>query len=168
MQTSYDKKLEEAKDITEIFNIVKELVRKFLGRERNGLTLGLAELGGMPGQFVGAFHPIGSNLIVLNKTPLRVIEATKSKFLFKAYLFHLLLYEYIHTIGILDERATRIVTHKICESAFGSGHPVAIISRDFSSVFPEVILASINWVPKNFEKIEIVQDLDKENLNYFG
>ena len=163
----YADAVEKAQDISELFEIVKTVVREFLGRERSGLMLGLSELGGEPGVFIGAFHPVGSNLIVINKSPLNVIKHTRPEY-YKYYIFHLLLHEYLHTIGILDERQNRIVTNLVSENAFGIRHPVAIISRDMTRLFPEVIYASLGWTPNNRASIEIVENFDSNNISYIG
>ncbi len=164
---NYSDGLEKTNDASELFEIVKNVVREFLGKERSGLMLGISELGGQPGAFIGAFHPIGSNLIVINKSPLKIIENTRPEY-YKYYIFHLLLHEYLHTIGILDERYDRYVTNFISESAFGINHPVAVISRDMTRLFPEVIYASLGWTPKSMSKIEIVENFDSNNLSYIG
>jgi hypothetical protein len=167
MKMNYTKELNKAEDLSEIFEIVKSVVKGFLGRERGGLMLGLADLGGRPGFFVGAFYPVGSNLIVMNKTPMRAVEATKPH-LYKAYCFHVLLHEYLHTIGILDERNNRIITAIISEKAFGENHPVALIAKDFNRIFPEVMYSSLGWQPSNEMKIELVPDFDKSSVSYIG
>ncbi len=165
--SDYKKSLEDAEDFNDLFEIVKDVVRNFVGRERSGLVLGLAELGGQPGAFIGAFHPVGSNLIVLNKNPMEVVKYTRPEY-YKYYIFHLLLHEYLHTIGILDERYNRHVTNLISENAFGTNHPVAIISRDMTSLFPEVIYASMGWSPNKMPRIEIVKSFDEGNISYIG
>jgi hypothetical protein len=129
--------------------------------------LGLSELGGRPGMFIGAFYPVGSNLIVMNKTPLRIVQNFKPE-LFNAYCFHILLHEYLHTIGLLDEEYNRQITALISERAFGKNHPVTIIAKDFNRMFPEIIYASIGWRPARQLKIEIVENFDNENLSYIG
>lgn len=70
---------------------MKEVVRKATNSERAGLMLGLAEMGGNEGFWIGAFYPVGTNMIVMNKTPLRKIVETNPK-LFNAYCFHILLH----------------------------------------------------------------------------
>lgn len=167
MKMNYTKELDRAEDLSEIFDIVKSVVKKFLGKERSGLMLGLADLGGQPGFFVGAFYPVGSNMIVMNKTPMRAVEATKPH-LYKAYCLHILLHEYLHTIGILDERKNRIITAIISEKAFGNNHPVALIAKDFNRVFPEVMYSSLGWQPSNEMRIEIIPDFDRSSVSYIG
>ena len=164
---NYSKELNKTGDLSEIFEIMKSAVKEFLGRERSGLMLGLAELGGQPGLFVGAFYPVGSNLIVMNKTPMRAVEATKPH-LYKAYCFHILLHEYLHTIGILDEGKNRIITAILSEKAFGENHPVALIAKDFNRIFPEVMYSSLGWQPSNNMRIEIIPGFDKSSVNYIG
>ncbi len=167
IKINFAEKLDQAEDITEIFSIVKDVVRKITGRERSGLMLGLAELGGQPGFFVGAFYPVGSNMIIMNKTPMRAVGALKPN-LFKSYCFHILLHEYLHTLGILNERENRIATVVIAERAFGPYHPVALISKDFNRVFPEVMLSTMNWRPVQESPIEIVEGFDKDSTSYIG
>lgn len=43
---NYAKQLEQAEDLSEIFEIAKSVVKEFLGKERSGLMLGLSDLGG--------------------------------------------------------------------------------------------------------------------------
>ena len=167
MKMNYSNQLKKAEDLSEIFEIVKSVVREFMGRGRSGLMLGLADLGGQPGSFVGAFYPVGSNIIVMNKTPMRAVEATKPH-LYKAYCFHILLHEYLHTIGILDERNNRIITAVISEKAFGENHPVAMIAKDFNRVFPEVMYSSLGWQPSNEMRIEIIPGFDNSSVSYIG
>lgn len=59
---TFTEKLEEAKNVGDIFEIVKEGVRRTLNWSRAGLSLGLAELGISAGGAIGAFYPVGSNI----------------------------------------------------------------------------------------------------------
>ena len=163
----YAKELDRATDLSEIFEIVKSVVRESLGKGRGGLMLGLTDLGGKPGFFVGAFYPVGSNIIIMNKTPMRAVEATKPH-LFKAYCFHILLHEYLHTIGILDENKNRMITAALSERSLGGNHPVTMIAKDFNKVFPEVMYSTLGWQPANDMRIEIIPDFDKSNVSYIG
>ena len=70
------------------------------GRHRAGLTLYLAEL---PTN-VGAFYPVGSNVIVMNKELLKVVdESPKSKRVKTSFVYSILLHEYLHSLGYLNE-----------------------------------------------------------------
>jgi len=135
------------KDLIDIFESVKEVVRKQEGRSRAGLMLGLQELGGSPRQFVGAYYPIHSNMIVMNKTPLRRISETEP-YLLKPYSFHVLLHEYIHSLGIFDETLTRRKTYEICREEFGEEHPTTEFSRDMTKFFPNLVYPYQGWMPE--------------------
>lgn len=167
MVRSILKKFERARDLSELFEIVKEVVYEKLGEERAGLMLGLAEMGGGPGWFVGAFYPVGSNMIVMNKTPMRAVKAVKPK-LYKAYCFHMLLHEYLHSIGILDEEMARDIAIALSEKVFGRYHSVSLVAKDFNRIFPEVMYASLEWRPSNEFRIEIVEGFDRDATNYIG
>jgi len=116
-------------DFSGIFNSIIRIVRRFLDKSRPGILLGLVELGYDRGNFVGGFHRLGTNEIYLNKSALRVMreensDSEEKKELYKAYLFHLLLHEYIHSINVVDERETRQLTKNISLAIFGKRHPV--------------------------------------------
>ncbi len=66
------------------------------------MMLGIANLGNNPQGYFGGFFTTGSNVIVLNKIPLERVMETRPE-LYKPYVFHVLLHEYIHSLGFLDE-----------------------------------------------------------------
>ena len=67
-------KLSQAKDFSDVFELVEEALIKTLNRKRGGIMLGLQDLGAQRNYFIGAYHVVGSNWIVINKTPLRRIR----------------------------------------------------------------------------------------------
>ena len=103
MQTDYRSRLDAAKSLPDIFELVKSLVLKSMKRSRGGLMLGIANLGNNPQGYFGGFFTTGSNVIVLNKIPLERIMETRPE-LYKPYVFHVLLHEYIHSLGFLDPK----------------------------------------------------------------
>ena len=98
-------------NLIETFEEVKSAVQQNERRSRAGLMLGLQEIGASLEGFIGAYYPIASNIIIVNKTPLRRILET-DKTLLKPYIFHVLLHEYIHALGFLDEETTGQKTSK--------------------------------------------------------
>ncbi|MEM2881700.1 MAG: hypothetical protein QXL35_00400 [Candidatus Bathyarchaeia archaeon] len=110
----------EPEDFEEIFRIVKKAVKAILGKERAGLMLVLADL---PPN-IGAFHSFGSNSIVLNRLALEAMRAeAKEEIEVKSYIFVVLLHEYLHSLGHLDEAQTRRLVYEISKELFGEGHP---------------------------------------------
>ncbi|MFQ5976122.1 MAG: hypothetical protein ACE5J5_07405 [Candidatus Hydrothermarchaeales archaeon] len=158
-------RLEQTENLADIFEIVKEAVRKKLHTGRAGLNLGLAELGGHKNYLIGAFYPVGSNIIIMNKTPLRKITESNHA-LFKPYSFHILLHEYLHSLGNLDEHYTRGLTYKITRDIFGPEHLATLISEDMSRFLPYLVYPASDWTPKEGLKVEMVPNFDRSSINY--
>lgn len=131
-------RLEGAEGIAEVFEIVKDAVRATLNRERAGLMLGLSDMGFASNGFIGAYHPVGSNVIVMNKTILKRIARVDPEFV-KPYTFHILLHEYLHTLGVLDEARTRLLTYAVCRENFGEEHIVTKISKNLENLLPKIL-----------------------------
>jgi len=166
--SSYRAELDSAKDLTEIFELVKTVVRRSTGRERAGLMLGLANLGGGVDGFVGAFYPVATNIIVLNSLPLRRIEETDPA-LYKPYVFHILIHEYLHTLGIIDEQATRARVYEISSAAFGEDHPVTQLATDLSRFMPKLVYPVYGWRPQQEYTLELVRGFDRSSTDpYIG
>ncbi len=156
------------KIMPDIFEDIKKLVYKTINRKRAGLMLGLAELGVYNGLYIGAYHILASNYIILNKTPLYLLEE-KSDDLIYAYIYHLLLHEYLHTLGIVDERLCIELTYEISKREFGDDHLITILAKGgMKKVFPEIIYAPINFKMSSDQKIELVRDFDRSSACYFS
>lgn len=160
----------EVKDqLINTFEEVKDVVRKSEQRSRAGLMLGLQELGSSLNGFIGAYFPVSSNIIIINKTPLRRIIETNPN-LIKPYGFHLLLHEYIHSLGFLDEQLTRQKTYEISRQHFGEKHIITQLSTNINKFFPNIVYPIYGWIPpKNIPLIEIIRGFDKTNTeNYIS
>ncbi len=158
--------LERARNLSEIFEVVKRVVQAHLGRLRAGLMLGLADLGNHPSGFVGAFYPIASNVIVMNKIPLQRIRETDPE-LYKPYAFNVLLHEYLHTLGYLEEGTVRRIVLELSRKAFGEEHLTTRIAKDYSAFFPNLVYPEVAWQPEELS-LEIVRDFDQSNASYIG
>ena len=125
--------LERAKSYGDIFALVKKAVNRTLGEHRVGLML---YLGNLP-MNVGAFHPMGTNDIVLNRRLLKAAAKTEPRW--KAYVFSILLHEYLHSLGYSDERQVRGLTYKVSVDNFGREHAVvdAVVQGPWSNLNPE-------------------------------
>jgi hypothetical protein len=162
-------KLDECDNLADIFELVKEAVKRFLGQHRAGLMLGLANLGMRRGFFVGAFYPVGSNIIVMNRAPFDVALRTTDKKVFNAYCFHLLLHEYLHALGYLSEEDVRGLVHRVCDVALGKDNPATVMAeRGIAFYFPKVTYFSQDVrIPRNIE-IELIKDFDKSSAGYIN
>jgi len=158
-KSSIDKfrsRLETAESYAEVWQIVKETVEFSLGKRRGSMLLFLDDL---PLQ-LGAYHPVGTNNIVLNRTLVEVVEASmSSKRVVNALVYNLLLHEYLHALGELSETAVRRNVVKVAQACFGEKHIATIIARKT----PWVLLQSIPLQAINAPKrvMQIVKDFEK-------
>lgn len=156
--------LENARDLPDIFEAVKAAVHQTTGECRGGLMLGLADLGNHPGGFLGAFYPVGTNIIVMNKIPILRIEQTKPE-LYKPYVFHVLLHEYMHALGYLDEKIVRKKVYEISQKIFGSEHLTTKMAENILPFFPNLIYSELTMQPDEVN-IDLVDGFDRSSVNY--
>ncbi len=163
MRNKFRRRLAEAESFGEIFSLVKRAVEETLGLRRAGLELALMELPNM----VGGVHQVGTNTIILNKT---IIEAlarlVKSRLELNSYIFMVLLHEYIHSLGFLEEEEVREIVRKVIRSILGEDHPAYEMAlKPIFELYPE--LSSLG--PGSIgDKAEIVKDFDREGIHYIG
>jgi hypothetical protein len=166
LNTDFDALLESAQTLSDIFEVVKMSVWLIEGKSRGGLMLGTANLGNHPRAFFGAFYPLGSNIIVMNEIPLCRIKETNPD-LYKPYIFHVQLHEYLHTLGYFSERAVREKVYQITKAAFGDEHLATLIAMDSNRFFSNRVYPSAFWLPKEL-KIRLVEGFDRSSANYFA
>ncbi len=119
-QAYFAEMLEKCESYRGIFNLVKRAVKEILGLHRVGLLLYLDNLP----PHIGAYHLVGSNSIVLNKLLINLMsKSLMSKTEFNSLIFSLLLHEYLHSLGFLDEREVRRLVYEISMKTFGDNHP---------------------------------------------
>ena len=160
---NFAKRLNECSDYSCIFALVKVAVETTIDKRRVGLMLGLSDLP----SYVGAFHQIGSNFIIMNKRLLKEVIRSGNRNLINAYIFHVLLHEYIHSLGYINEQETQILTHAVSEKVLGPEHPATKIARyGIGSIFSGIRLE--HHEPRRIKDIEIVEDFENDNLNYIG
>lgn len=158
--------LENAKTLADIFEVVKLSVQQSIHKSRGGLMLGLADLGNHPAGFLGAFFPVGANIIVMNKVPLQRIKNTRPE-LYKPYAFHVLLHEYLHTLGYLDEADVRRRAHEVTSVCLGAEHLATKIAANVNAFFPNLVYPAAAWRPKEFQ-LELVQGFDRSSASYIA
>ena len=159
-QQEYQYRLRKLKDFNEAFELVKDTVNAKFSMRRAGLSLLLQK---MPSN-LGAYHILGSNVIVMNKLILNIVKEYKSSDEYNSYLFMVLAHEYLHSFGIVDEFHVRNMTYELCISLFGKGHLTSKMAKeDPSSVFPELNLLRQHTFERNFE---VIANFDRTNQYY--
>lgn len=163
---NFHTRLENSKSLADIFEIVKSAVWESRKASRGGLMLGLANLGNHPQGFFGAFYPVGSNVIVMNKIPLQRIRETKPE-LYKPYVFHILLHEYLHSLGYLSENGVRLMVYEITRDAFGEEHLATQIASNTNHFFRNLVYPDAAWQPDD-TGLELVEGFDRGSTGYIA
>jgi hypothetical protein len=129
---------------------------------RAGLSLILQ---GLPTR-LGAYHILGSNVIIVNRRILNIIKIHKSLSEYNSYLFMVLTHEYLHSLGILSELEVRNMTYNLLSSLVGEHHMATKMARHQPwDLFPELGLFDDN----SFEqKFEIIKNFDRTTQTYIG
>ncbi len=158
--TSLGHRLDQARNYDDVFAVVRESVRRVLGKERVGLGLGLSDL---PAQ-IGAYWQVTGNIIILNERLIRVLEATEPQPERTAYVYVVLLHEYLHSLGFLDERADRQVVSRVAGQALGQEHLAARLARgDLWEIFPQLRGAGGG----DGQTVRIVRGFDSESTSRY-
>ena len=125
---------------------------------RTGLNLVLQV---MPSN-LGAYHILGSNMIVANRYLLEHVKNSNSREEYNCYVFTLLVHEYLHSLGIVNEYQVRKMTYKLCLDLFGKDHLTTKFAINPSSAFQ---LQALNRT--GFEDSYIlVKNFDDKNQYY--
>ena len=124
-------------DYSQVFDLIRRIVSTVLRKSHSGILLGLQDLGFHPQGFVGGYHRVGTNEIYLNRNVLQIMREETTEDHYKAYLFHLLLHEYIHSVGWTDEKKTKELTRTLSREIFNTKHPVyKIAAYGLNALFP--------------------------------
>lgn len=152
----YSRKLETAVDYAEVWQIVKGTVDDALNKRGGSMMLFLDDL---PLQ-IGAYFPVGTNNIVLNRHLVEIVEATLSnKRVVNALVYNLLLHEYLHALGELSEVKVRRQVVVVAQKCFGEDHVATVLARKS----PWVLLKNIPLEGANAPKrvMQIVRNFEK-------
>ncbi len=155
------KQLNDARGYSEVWRIVKDNVKTVLKRQRRGMMLFLDD---MPLR-LGAYHPLGTNNIVLNRALVQIVETTaKSRVLLNAFVYTLLLHEYLHALGYVRESEVRFLVCKISKASLGEEH----VALKLAELGPWSLLKGLPLdalkAPQRI--MEIVKDFEKANQSY--
>ena len=157
----YSSQLEKAEGYGEVWKIVKDTVKSILGKCRVGMMLFLDDLP----LNLGAYHSVGTNNMVLNKSLVEIVEATaKTKLEVNAFIYTLLIHEYVHALGYLSEDEARRLVYQISRSCFGENHVTTRLA--LNSPWSLLKGVSINGLTAPKGAMEIVKDFEKPNPDY--
>jgi hypothetical protein len=158
---SFKSRIDEAKGFSGVWEIVKETVKVTLGEHGFGMLLFLDDLP----LHLGAYHPLGTNNIVLNRSLVNIVEAvTKSKKILNAFVYSILTHEYLHALGHISETEVRSLVYDVSKACFGADHLVTTLAEKS----PWILIKGIplSRIATNKQVIEIVKDFENPNHGY--
>jgi hypothetical protein len=121
----YRQRLDNATGYSEVWEIVRDTVEFALHKRRAGMLLFLDDL---PIQ-LGAYHPLGTNNIVLNRMLVQIAESEdEPRNAVNALIYSLLVHEYLHALGEVSEIAVREMVIKVAEECFGKDYVAAQVA----------------------------------------
>lgn len=159
----YRSSIDNARDFSEIWEIVKKTVEDSLGKRRVSMSLYLDDLP----IHLGAYHPMGTNNIVLNRTLIQIVEkVTESSIQANAFIYSLLLHEYLHAIGYVREEEVRTLVYGISRECFGEDHIVTKLGKEG----PWTLLKGVPLKNREVSSVgmRIVKDFDNANQTYIA
>lgn len=157
----YIEDLDSCQNFADVFKIVKTSVRSAIGKRRTGLMLYLAQL---PLQ-VGAYHELGSNSIVINSSLLKIVEKNAtSKREVNAFVFSILLHEYLHSLGFVNESEVRQLVYAITNQILGQDHPATRIAQNPAEIFIQA--QQTLGRPSEPEEARLIKDFELSDQHY--
>jgi hypothetical protein len=148
--------LDRAKNYAEVWKIVQQTAEYAVGKRRNSMMLFLDDL---PLQ-LGAYYPVGTNNIVLNRALVDVVEASVTdKPTVNALVYNLLLHEYLHALGEMSEIGVRQEVIEVAKKSFGEQHVATVLARKSPWVLLKDMSLGSMKAPKRV--MEIVRDFEK-------
>ena len=149
-------RLDKAKNYSEVWNVVKETTAYALGKRRDSMMLFLDDL---PLQ-LGAYYPVGTNNIVLNRALVEIVEASVTdKPTVNALVYNLLLHEYLHALGEMSEMEVRRLVVEVAKKSLGEQYIATVVARKSPWVLLKDIPLGPMYAPKRV--MEIVRDFEK-------
>jgi hypothetical protein len=156
-------RLDQCQDFGDVFELVKKSAEQSLGRRRAGLMLYLARLP----KHIGAFHTMGTNGIVMNRTTLNMItRGARSMREINSYVYSILLHEYLHTLGYTEETDVRKLVYDVSLETFGPDHlATQIASKGPAAMLPADVVGEF---PNHPPDVEVIPDLEKSSQRYIS
>ena len=81
--------------------------------------------------------------------------------------FSVLLHEYIHSLGYLDEANVRSKVFQITKEALGEEHLATQMAANASEFIKHLAYPDVSWKPED-EGLELVQGFDRSSVSYIA
>lgn len=159
----FNSRLDNAKDYSDVWEVVKETTKDSLEQYRMGMMLFLDDLP----LNIGAYHPLGTNNIVLNRALVQIVEAaTDSRRLVNSFIYIMLLHEYLHALGHVAEGDVKQLVYEVSKKSFGDDSLVSKLAEKGPWALLKGVPLSVIRAPKRV--MEIVKDFEKASQKYIS
>lgn len=174
-QTQIISRLNQARNVKEVFELVKHVVIDTFAIKKDKLVIAAGNLEADSNLILGGFYSPQDNAIVLNKNILKNIKNQNPR-IYNSYLFHVLLHEYLHSIGFRDELETRKLAFLISNKHLGFQHDATQIALNPGAYLRNLItnqtsgfdeMYDDSFFQKGSDDINDEDD-DKSIINYIG
>ena len=105
----------------------------------------------------------------MNKTFLKILLKQQPYEIIWAYTYHILLHEYIHALGALNEMQCQTITLRISEAIFKEAdHPAIILAKKgIGTYFPNLNYPPPDLKPDGIPN-EYIDDFDRGSYDYYS
>lgn len=159
---AFQTRIDEADGYSDVWEIVKDSVNEALNEHRVGIMLFLDDLP----LHLGAYHPLGTNNIVLNRILVQLVEETQPRRHVNAFIYTLLLHEYLHALGYISEDKVHVLVYRISKECFGEEHiATRLAERGPWALLKKIPIRGLK-VSRGF--MEIVKDFERSNQRYIA
>lgn len=119
-------RLMKCDSVEAVLRLVAEGVREVLGVREKDVMLRMSKLP----ERIYALYVVGTNVIVLNREAFLKLpeELSGDKGLINSYTYFILLHEYLHLLGVLDEWRVYEYARRVCTEQLGRFHPATLLS----------------------------------------
>lgn len=83
-----------------------------------------------------------------------------------SYVYSLLLQEYLHALGYVDEKMVRKLVHQVSLETFGEDHPATRIAAKSQITIFNTHLENLKNIQPTLQDFEVVPDLEKSARRY--
>jgi hypothetical protein len=119
--------------------------------------------------YIGAFHTMGTNGIVMNRTTFDMItHGARSLREINSYVYSILLHEYLHALGYAEEKEVRKLVYDVSLDAFGPDHPATKIASSGPSAIMPGSGPVYDALPNKAPDVEVVPDLERSSQRYIS
>jgi hypothetical protein len=110
---------------------------------------------------------MGANIIVVNKSLINGMQqVTRNPKEINAFVFMVLLHEYLHSLGYIDEGEVRKIAQRVSRNALGEAHPtVKLANANWLELYPQLQSLALQPFSREFE---VVQKFDSSSTSYIG